>query len=77
VTSDFRPHRASQAGSMHAEQFSELPALVLQVSPGGLEHGGGIGRMIGYMIDAWKQRPQHPDMRVLDTRGAGHIVLSP
>ena len=62
---------------MHAEQFSELPALVLHVNPGGLEHGGGIGRMIGYMIDAWKQRPQHPDMRVLDTRGAGHIALSP
>jgi glycosyltransferase involved in cell wall biosynthesis len=62
---------------MHAEQFRELPALVLHVNPGGLEHGGGIGRMIGYMIDAWKQRPQHPDMRVLDTRGAGHIALSP
>jgi glycosyltransferase involved in cell wall biosynthesis len=29
------------------------------------------------MIDAWKQRPQYPDMRVLDTRGAGHIALSP
>jgi len=62
---------------MKAEQVSELPALVLHVNPGGLEHGGGIGRMIGYMIDAWKQRPQHPEMRVLDTRGAGHILLSP
>jgi glycosyltransferase involved in cell wall biosynthesis len=62
---------------MQAGQVSELPALVLHVNPGGLEHGGGIGRMIGYMIDAWKQRPQHPDMRVLDTRGAGHIALSP
>jgi glycosyltransferase involved in cell wall biosynthesis len=55
----------------------ELPTLVLHVNPGGLEHGGGIGRMIGYMIDAWKQRPQHPDMRVLDTRGSGHILKSP
>jgi glycosyltransferase involved in cell wall biosynthesis len=62
---------------MQAGQVTELPALVLHINPGGLEHGGGIGRMIGYMIDAWEQRPQHPDMRVLDTRGAGHIALSP
>ncbi len=33
--------------------------------------------MIGYMIDAWHQRPEHPEMRVLDTRGPGHIVFSP
>lgn len=62
---------------MKADQVNELPALILHVDPGGLEHGGGIGRMIGYMIDAWKQKPQHPEMRVLDTRGAGHILLSP
>ena len=76
MTSDFRPHRASPA-DIQAGQVTELPGLVLHINPGGLEHGGGIGRMIGYMIDAWKQRPQHPDMRVLDTRGAGHIALSP
>lgn len=62
---------------MKTDQVSELPALIFHVDPGGLEHGGGIGRMIGYMIEAWKQRPQHPNMRVLDTRGAGHILLSP
>jgi glycosyltransferase involved in cell wall biosynthesis len=33
--------------------------------------------MIGYMIDAWRDRPGHPEMRVLDTRGGGHILLSP
>ena len=77
MSPDFSAHRASPAGSMQAEQVSELPALVLHINPGGLEHGGGIGRMIGYMIDAWKQKPQHPDVRVLDTRGAGHILMSP
>jgi glycosyltransferase involved in cell wall biosynthesis len=77
VSPDTGAHRASPAGSLQAGLVSELPALVLHVNPGGLEHGGGIGRMIGYMIDAWKQRPQHPDMRVLDTRGAGHILMSP
>lgn len=33
--------------------------------------------MIGYMIDAWRERPRHPEMRVLDSRGSGHILLSP
>ncbi len=47
------------------------PALppVLIVTAGGLEHGGGIGRVIGYMIDGWAGRPDAPDWRVLDTRG--------
>jgi glycosyltransferase involved in cell wall biosynthesis len=58
-------------------ESQHLPSLVLHVSPGGLEHGGGMGRMIGYVMDAWQQRPEHPDMRMLDSRGPGHIVLSP
>jgi glycosyltransferase involved in cell wall biosynthesis len=59
-----------------SEERSDTPRLVVHVCPGGLEHGGGIGRMIGYMIDAWQERPDSPCMRVLDTRGAGHIALS-
>lgn len=58
-------------------ESNRTPCLVLHVSPGGLEHGGGIGRMIGYMIDAWHDRPEPPDLRVLDTRGPGHILFSP
>ena len=42
-----------------------------------LQYAGGIGRMIGYMIDAWGNRRTHPDIRVLDSRGPGHILLSP
>jgi glycosyltransferase involved in cell wall biosynthesis len=33
--------------------------------------------MIGYMVDAWSILPNRPEMRVLDTRGSGHIALSP
>jgi glycosyltransferase involved in cell wall biosynthesis len=55
----------------------QMPSLVLQVSPGGLEHGGGIGRMIGYMIDAWDGHPGRPKIQVLDTRGSGHIIFAP
>ncbi len=62
---------------MSLNKSQQMPSLVLHVDPGGLEHGGGIGRMIGYMIDAWRERPEHPDMRVLDSRGPGHIVFSP
>lgn len=62
---------------MKPSAAASMPSLVLHVTPGGLEHGGGIGRMIGYMIDAWQDQPDRPDMRVLDTRGAGHIALSP
>ncbi len=62
---------------MKPRAAASMPSLILHVTPGGLEHGGGIGRMIGYMIDAWQDQPDRPDMRVLDTRGAGHIALSP
>ena len=41
----------------------QVPSLVLQVSPGGLEYAGGIGRMIGYMIDAWGNRRSAPGDR--------------
>ena len=33
--------------------------------------------MIGYIIDAWHERAECPEMRVLDSRGPGHIMLSP
>jgi glycosyltransferase involved in cell wall biosynthesis len=62
---------------MKPTEATTMPSLVLHVNPGGLEHGGGIGRMIGYMIDAWQDQPDRPGMRVLDTRGAGHIVVAP
>jgi glycosyltransferase involved in cell wall biosynthesis len=54
-----------------------MPTLVLHVTPGGLEHGGGIGRVISYMIDAWRAEQRQAEMRVIDTRGPGHILLSP
>ena len=44
-------------------------ATVLMMWAGGLEHGGGIGRQIGYFLDAASAVPQAPDYRVIDTRG--------
>lgn len=41
---------------------------VLMITAGGLEHGGGIGRMVGYTVDAWTDAAL-PSIRVIDTRG--------
>ena len=41
---------------------------VLMVAGGGLENGGGIGRMVGYAVAAWNAQ-KHLPMTVIDTRG--------
>ena len=52
------------------------PKAVLIFSAGGLEHGGGIGRMIGYMLDAWPRGCRRPKPKVVDTRGPPRRVLA-
>ncbi len=42
---------------------------VLLLCPGGLEHGGGIGRQMGYFLSALPQAAETPSYRVIDTRG--------
>jgi glycosyltransferase involved in cell wall biosynthesis len=46
-----------------------LPNQVLVLCPGGLEHGGGIGRQMGYFLSALPSAPGTPAYRVIDTRG--------
>ena len=50
---------------------------VISVNPGGLEYGGGIGRMVGYMVEAFQDRPGAPRFTVLDSRGPGRLDLAP
>lgn len=50
---------------------------VIIAGPGGLEHGGGIGRMMGYVVDALPRVDEGLEVRVVDTRGPGHIAWSP
>ena len=45
------------------------PINVLVLCPGGLEHGGGIGRQMGYFLAALPRTPETPAYRVIDTRG--------
>jgi glycosyltransferase involved in cell wall biosynthesis len=50
---------------------------VLIVTPGGLEHGGGIGRQMGYFLRAYRAREQTLRYRVVDSRGPWYIGSSP
>ena len=36
-------------------EIDNRPVLIL--TPGGLENGGGIGRLVGYMVEAWHRVP--------------------
>jgi glycosyltransferase involved in cell wall biosynthesis len=50
---------------------------VLIFAPGGLEHGGGIGRQMGYFLRADNARLETVRYRVVDSRGPWFIGLSP
>jgi glycosyltransferase involved in cell wall biosynthesis len=50
---------------------------VLIVTPGGLEHGGGIGRQMGYFLRAYQASQQRLRYRVVDSRGPWYIGSSP
>jgi glycosyltransferase involved in cell wall biosynthesis len=47
-------------------EIDNRPVLIL--TPGGLENGGGIGRLIGYMVEVWHGKSL-PPIKVIDTRG--------
>jgi glycosyltransferase involved in cell wall biosynthesis len=42
---------------------------ILLLCPGGLEHGGGIGRQMGYFLASLPQGAETPAYLVIDTRG--------
>jgi glycosyltransferase involved in cell wall biosynthesis len=45
--------------------------------PGGLEHGGGIGRQMGYFLSALPKASEGPRYRVIDTRGPWFLGGAP
>lgn len=55
---------------------SSVLGTVLIVCPGGLEHGGGIGRQMGYFLRAQRQFEQRVSYRIVDTRGPWFIGTS-
>ena len=58
------------------ERRAAAPKDVLIFTAGGLEHGGGIGRMIGYMLDAWPRGCRRAKPKVVDTRGEPRRVMA-
>jgi glycosyltransferase involved in cell wall biosynthesis len=50
---------------------------VLIVAPGGLEHGGGIGRQMGYFLRAYQDTDQKLHYRIVDSRGPWFLGSSP
>jgi len=58
------------------EYRSPLPPVLI-LTAGGLENGGGIGRMVGYLTDEWRRDAASPPFEILDTRGAGPLRLWP
>ena len=54
---------------MNAAPIQRAVGTVLIVCPGGLEHGGGIGRMMGYFLDAETANPSGLTYEVVDSRG--------
>jgi glycosyltransferase involved in cell wall biosynthesis len=50
------------------------PVLIL--TPGGLENGGGIGRLIAYMVEVWHDKSR-PPIKVIDTRGPKTVFAWP
>ncbi len=50
---------------------------VLIVAPGGLEHGGGIGRQMGYFLRAHPDAERRLRYRVIDSRGPWYLGSSP
>jgi glycosyltransferase involved in cell wall biosynthesis len=55
----------------------ERTRTVLMVIPGGLEHGGGIGRQMGYFLRAYRNTEQRLNYRVVDSRGPWFLGSSP
>jgi glycosyltransferase involved in cell wall biosynthesis len=71
-------HRSSW--SMRQKPFrprQPLVGRVILICPGGLEHGGGIGRQMGYFLQAQRQLGTGPVYRVVDSRGPWFLGASP
>jgi glycosyltransferase involved in cell wall biosynthesis len=50
---------------------------IIIVSPGGLEHGGGIGRQMGYFLSALEKRETSVTYSIVDSRGPWFLGSSP
>ncbi len=71
------PHRRSLADHRSCQQELSPIGTVVIVCPGGLEYGGGIGRQMGYFLQALADRAPGLAYRVVDSRGPWFLGASP
>ena len=73
-----RQCRPNDRSAGNAGDEPEAPQVnVLVLCPGGLEHGGGIGRQMGYFLAAMPRTEEMPVYRVTDTRGPWFLGSAP
>jgi len=61
----------------NADRDGLRTGTVLIVTPGGLENGGGIGRLMGYFLRAHQASEQNLRYQVVDSRGPWYLGSSP
>ena len=61
----------------HSDRNTAADASVIILCPGGLENGGGIGRQMGYFLQARETTAGLYKYRVVDTRGPWFLGDSP
>jgi glycosyltransferase involved in cell wall biosynthesis len=57
--------------------MAKSPSRIVFVTPGGVEAGGGMGRITGYIVDELARRGHGRDLVVLDPRGGGRALWTP
>jgi glycosyltransferase involved in cell wall biosynthesis len=73
-----RSYRSSDQRARNADDGAGARSInVLVLCPGGLEHGGGIGRQMGYFLAALPRGVETPVYRVVDTRGPWFLGSAP
>jgi glycosyltransferase involved in cell wall biosynthesis len=63
--------------SATSDSTNSRARTVLMVIPGGLEHGGGIGRQMGYFLKAYQGTDRALKYQVVDSRGPWFLGASP
>jgi glycosyltransferase involved in cell wall biosynthesis len=72
---DDRTRTLTQAHSFGPQRV--LTGTVILVCPGGLEHNGGIGRQMGYFLQARRFREDGLVYEIVDSRGPWFLGASP
>lgn len=77
VMDELRHRRFRSIRQNRLDLRQPLVGSVILICPGGLEHGGGIGRQMGYFLQTQRQLEMGPIYQVVDSRGPWFLGSSP